>query len=57
MCEPGQKVFQCLKAEFTEEALGSLVNDQSMKDRINRDLQYMLEHGEEVTEGGLNVVS
>ncbi|XP_061167153.1 transient receptor potential cation channel subfamily M member-like 2 [Saccostrea echinata] len=51
MCEPGQKVSQCLKAEFTEEALGTLVNDQTMKDKINKDLQYMLDHGEEIYKG------
>ncbi|XP_062614395.1 transient receptor potential cation channel subfamily M member-like 2 isoform X2 [Saccostrea cucullata] len=51
MCEPGQKVSQCLKAEFTEEALGTLINDQTMKDKINKDLQYMLDHGEEIYKG------
>ena len=48
MCEPGQKVSQCLKAEFTEEALGSLINDNQMADKIKSDLKYMMEHGEEV---------
>ncbi|XP_078332506.1 transient receptor potential cation channel subfamily M member-like 2 isoform X3 [Crassostrea virginica] len=51
MCEPGQKVSQCLKAEFTEEALGSLINDNQMADKIKSDLKYMMEHGEEVYKG------
>lgn len=37
-----------MKAEFTEEALGSLINDNQMADKIKSDLKYMMEHGEEV---------
>lgn len=48
MCEPGQKVSQCLKAEFTEEALGSLVEDSNMEEKIKSDLKIMMEEGEEV---------
>lgn len=48
MCEPGQKVSQCLKAEFTEEALGSLVEDSNMEEKIKSDLNIMMEEGEEV---------
>lgn len=48
MCEPGQKVSQCLKAEFTEEALGSLIEDSNMEKKIKSDLKIMMEEGEEV---------
>ncbi|XP_011433265.3 transient receptor potential cation channel subfamily M member-like 2 isoform X3 [Magallana gigas] len=51
MCEPGQKVSQCLKAEFTEEALGSLVEDSNMEEKIKSDLKIMMEEGEEIYKG------
>lgn len=51
MCEPGQKVSQCLKAEFTEEALGSLVKDSNMEEKIKSDLNIMMEEGEEIYKG------
>lgn len=51
MCEPGQKVSQCLKAEFTEEALGSLIEDSNMEKKIKSDLKIMMEEGEEIYKG------
>ncbi|KAK3101394.1 hypothetical protein FSP39_003210, partial [Pinctada imbricata] len=51
MCEPGQKVYECLKAEFTEEALGSLINDEKKKDEINKKLHIIFENGKEIYKG------
>lgn len=49
MCEPGQQIHECLKAEFSEEALGSLINDDSHKNELNEKLETMFKIGKEVS--------
>ena len=48
MCEPGQGVYECLKAEFTEEALGNLIDDEKKQEDIRKKLKFMFESGSEV---------
>lgn len=51
MCDPGQKVYETLKAEFSEEALGSLISDESHKAQIKKNLELMFTEGVEVYRG------
>ena len=46
--EPGQKVHECLKAEFSEEALGSLVQDDKHKEMLRKQLDEIFASGTEV---------
>lgn len=48
MCDPGQKVYETLKAEFSEEALGSLISDENHKAEIKKNLETMFTEGVEV---------
>ncbi|XP_069120927.1 transient receptor potential cation channel subfamily M member-like 2 isoform X1 [Argopecten irradians] len=51
MCEPGQQIYECLKAEFSEEALGSLVQNEDKKKELNEKLDMMFKIGKEVWRG------
>ena len=46
MVEANQNVYECLKAEFKEEALGSLMEDEKYKETIKKRLKTMFEEGE-----------
>lgn len=50
MVEPGQNVYECLKAEFKEEALGSLMQDENHKSKIRDRLKIMFEEGQLVSQ-------
>ncbi|XP_033724836.1 transient receptor potential cation channel subfamily M member-like 2 isoform X2 [Pecten maximus] len=51
MCEPGQQIHECLKAEFSEEALGSLITNEDHKKELNAKLDMMFKIGKEVWRG------
>ncbi|XP_021362499.1 transient receptor potential cation channel subfamily M member 2-like isoform X2 [Mizuhopecten yessoensis] len=51
MCEPGQQIHECLRAEFSEEALGSLINNEDHKKELNTKLDKMFKIGKEVWRG------
>lgn len=46
MVDPGQNVYECLKAEFKEEALGGLMDNEEHKKKIKDKLKIMFEEGE-----------
>ncbi|XP_052091142.1 transient receptor potential cation channel subfamily M member-like 2 isoform X5 [Mytilus californianus] len=51
MVDPGQNVYECLKAEFKEEALGSLMDNEEHKKEIKDKLKIMFEEGELMYKG------
>ncbi|XP_063423231.1 transient receptor potential cation channel subfamily M member-like 2 isoform X2 [Mytilus trossulus] len=51
MVDPGQNVYECLKAEFKEEALGGLMDNEEHKKKIKDQLKIMFEEGELIFKG------
>ncbi|CAG2216701.1 NUDT9 [Mytilus edulis] len=51
MVDPGQNVYECLKAEFKEEALGGLMDNEEHKKKIKDKLKIMFEEGELIFKG------
>ena len=47
---PGQQCHMCLKAEFSEEALGSLMQDEEERKNIKEKLNAIFAVGQEVSE-------
>ena len=43
--EPGELVHHCLRTEFTEEALGSLMDDPRQKEEIKQKLDILFADG------------
>ncbi|XP_064594682.1 transient receptor potential cation channel subfamily M member-like 2 isoform X2 [Liolophura sinensis] len=50
-CDPGQAVVHCLRSEFTQEALGTLMNDPDRKAKIKTQLDALFSRGEEIYTG------
>ena len=45
ICEPGENVWNVLKTDFTEEALGSLMDDLAEKERVESKLDMLSKSG------------
>ena len=50
MLGTNEPVFKCLKTEFTEEALGTLMDDEEQRTRIQTKVDELFANGIEVTE-------
>ncbi len=48
MLAPNEPVSRCLKTEFTEEALGDLMEDEEQKNQIQKKLDELFSKGVEV---------
>ena len=55
MLAPNEPVSRCLKTEFTEEALGSLMDDEEQKNQIQRKLDELFSKGVEVRTNVLGI--